>query len=385
MGQPLLLLEAASAYQGDLEDRLTEVLATALSEHAGFCRTFVSHIGVAAEFVRCTVRTQESFSVGPARLDLVIRAFGASDEEVAVLFVENKYNPHKLPDPYWFTEDQACRQRAALASQTAGERHLVAIASDRDLRRPIPPEYARTLGWRAVAELANISGGEGGWQALARQPSAPASQRILLEFWAYLKGDTVGAIDNDDLETLGRIVRAEDRVSALLEHVAEALSWDETDVAEDWVTGGESPIQYISRGAGEDSWLGERMGGSQYVLIANAEWHDTSPAGQPHLYAGGGFFAKREERSTLAQTDWAKEVQSAGMNVFMDADGVYMLAGQPLAEVLATADTLSGQARRVASWAQDALSMLESLPKPADLSERKKPSATRQSRRRPLV
>jgi hypothetical protein len=214
MGEPLLLLEAASAYRGDLEDRLTELLCTALSEHDGFCRELLARIGVRSEFLRSEVLTQQSFSEGPARLDLVIRSYDVTNRPLAVVFVESKYTPRKLPNRYWFTDDQARRQAKALASQAADERHLVAIASDYDLRRqPVPAEYEHQLGWRDIAELANSSAGQTGWQEDARQPTVFVPQRVLLEFWTYLKGDTVGALDEDDLQVLGQIVRAEDRSS----------------------------------------------------------------------------------------------------------------------------------------------------------------------------
>lgn len=377
MGRPSLLLAAASTYRGDLEDRLTEVFAVALSEHDGFCRRFLSRVGVEPQFVQCAVFTQEWFPLPRARLDVVIRACDSSHQQVAVVFIENKYNPYRHSRPYWFTDEQAGRQHAALASEGTGERHLVAIASDHDLHRgfEVPPQYGRKFGWREVAELAYSAGGERGWEEDARKPDAPAAQRVLLEFWAYLKGDAVGAIEHHDLEALGRIAQAEERVSALLRNVADELGWYDAKVLDDWSTGGGAPAKYIACSDGADSWLAQREGGTQYVVISNASWLDERPAGEPHLYAGAGFDAEPTKRSALTDSGWSQAVEAAGMNVVDDDAGVYMLAAKPLAEVIGEADMLSTQVQLVKAWARTAFGVLASLPEPPDFKQpERKPS-----------
>lgn len=380
VGEPLLLLEAASAYRGDLEDRLTELLGTALAEHEGFRNELLSHVGVRPPFAQSSVLTQQSFPEGPARVDLVIRTYDDAGRPVAVIFVENKYNPRKLANPYWFTDEQARRQASVLASQSAAEHRLVAIASDFDLRRlPVPDEYEHKLGWRRIAELADASGGGHGWQTSARRPTTSVPQRVLLEFWTYLKGDTVGALSDDDLETLGQIVRAESRVKALLEQVADLLGWEDAKVYDDWLTAGESPIHYIACEARKEHWLDRRTDGGVYVLVANAEWNDTSQYGQPHVYAGVGFSAEREECVALTESTWRAEVQQAGAEIF-DTDGIYALAGKPLAEVVAEGQTLSGQAGALADWARSTIDSIETLPAPPDCS--KQPKTPRRGRAR---
>ena len=203
MGDPLLLVVAASRYRGDLEDRLTEIFATALSEHEGFCRELLEHLDLVAPD-GLEVKTQQSFRAGPARIDLVIRGYDRSGGPTVVVFIESKYNPRKLADSYWFDDDQARRELRALESQPASERRLVALASDRDLRkRLVPDAYEYRLGWREIADLADRAGGTVGWQSQARRSSESVPQRVLLEFWTYLKGDTVGALNEDDLFVLG--------------------------------------------------------------------------------------------------------------------------------------------------------------------------------------
>jgi len=97
-----------------------------------------------------------------------------------------------------------------------------------------------------------------------------------------------------------------------------------------------------------------------------------SPSGQPHVYAGGGFSAKREERAALAESTWPRQTEQAGLHVFSDSDGIYALAGKPLAEIIAEGDTLSAQARLIADWAHTTMASLATLPEPPDLSTQTK-------------
>jgi hypothetical protein len=382
VGDPLLLLEAASSYRGDLEDRLTEVLATALSEHDGFCRALLARVGVLSRPTRLEVKTQESFPDGPARIDVVIRGYSALNTPTVVVFIENKYNPRKLPSPYWFDDDQAGRQVAALSHQPGEEHRLVAIASDIDLRRyDVPDEYAPQIGWREIADLANAAGGADGWQLQARRADEPASQRVLVEFWAYLKGDTVGALDEDDLFVLGQTVRAEDRVEALLERAAEQLEWDAT-VDDEWFTAGGAPIQYINGDAPEDSWLSTRRDGSVYALVSGGAWTDGSPVGEPQLYAGLGFSAKREERDAVAKSVWTTSVAATGLVALFESDGIYVFSQRALREIVESASSLSAQVNLVVTWVAAVVATALALPEPPELAEHPKPSGRRLGSRR---
>jgi hypothetical protein len=382
MGEPLLLLEAASRYRGDLEDRLTELFAVALSEHEGFCREVLTHVGVRAVPPKIRIRTQETFSEGPARVDVVIRGSSDSDDPLVVVFFENKYNPRKLTNSYWFDRVQAKNQAQALRSQPEPDKHLVAVASDRDLhrRRPeIPPQYGQSIGWNQIADLAHRAGGPIGWQTDARRPSAAVPQRILLEFWAYLKGDTVGALDEDDISVLGQIPRVENRVTRLLERVADELDWDE-GVDVDWSTEGDAPIFYIAAEAPAGSWVSKKDNGARYALVAGAEWSDTGPVGQPQLYAGCGFTVKRDERHSVQKSPWPALVQKAGLFPVFDSDGIYVFARRPLSEIVHPRATLSAQVAHVAEWIQNSVDAALAAPCPRESNEN--PHDTRRRPRR---
>jgi hypothetical protein len=388
MGEPRLLLEAASSYRGDQEDRLTELLAVALHEHSGFCRAMLAECGVNWESTHVDVSTQQTIRAGPARIDLVIRASDAASDRSAVVFIESKYNPDRRSDAYWFDDRQASRQAVALSAQPEAEQHLVAIASEHDHTRGVPSLYQRpVLGWAAMAELVYRSGGSPGWEIEARGPATPVSQRILLEFWTYLKGDAVGAIDNEDLLALGLIVRAQERIEVLLQGVADALDWETSfGEADSWETPGENPIVYIIGTPDPDSWPASRKGmGALYALVSFGEWNDTGPIGEPQLYAGCGFDAKREERNLLASSDWPAQIEAQGLRFVTDSDGVYVFDRRPMAEIVAGANSLSAQISLATSWVDEAVRRALAVRWPPDAepqtASRRTPRATRSSRR----
>ncbi len=204
---------------------------------------------------------------------------------------------------------------------------------------------------------------------------------MLLEFWTYLKGDTVGALDEDDLFVLGQTARAEDRIDALLERAAEELEWDE-EVANDWLTAGEAPIQYICGDAPEDTWLAKRRDGSLYALVTGAEWNDEAPTGEPQLYAGWGFSAKHEERDAIAKSDWPTTVSDAGLIPVFDPDGVYAFSRRGLRDIVESGSSLSTQVNLVVTWTQEVVTAALALEEPADLANQPKSHARRAGSRR---
>jgi hypothetical protein len=373
VGKPLLLLEAASRYRGDQEDRLTEVLAAAMHENADFCGRLLKRWGLNVTPDRYEIATQQTFLVeeGRVRIDLVVRAFDAENEQRAIVFLESKYNPQRSLGARWFDPDQSAKELAALSAlDGSAEKRLVAIVSDCDLHHPtrlIPGEYDKRvgrLGWREVGDLADEAGGPSDWKVAARAHEAPASQRVLLEFVSYLKGDAMGALNDDDLLAITGAERAQKRIDALLERAAEGLRWDET-LGDDWQTGGGAAITYVAGEAPADTWLHDREEGLLYALIADRSWDDEAPTGEPRIYAGWGFSAKREEREATAASPWADGVRALGVEPIFDDDGIYGLASRPLSQMVdgGTA-TLSGQVNWLVAWVQGALLQTLAVPGP---------------------
>lgn len=126
----------------------------------------------------------------------------------------------------------------------------------------------------------------------------------------------MGALDEDDLCVLGRTVLAEERLERLLERAAEQLDpqWED-EVAADWETRGGDPIQYVVFDPPGDSWLAARRDGALYLLVAGGTWNGDGPIGNPTVYAGVGWTAKREERATVTGSDWQAHLAAAGFGV----------------------------------------------------------------------
>lgn len=371
MGEPLLLLQAASRYRGDLEDRRTEILVVGLNDHRGFLEEFLRRAGVHRPWQGAKVRTQQIYRIGDAqkrvRVDVVIRLLTEDGATDTLVFIECKFNPDEDDHAHWFPPEQGPDQLTALWQETAGaERRLVAIVSDCDLEnpaRPVPKEYEHVLGWREIAELAGRAGGPGGWQELARDPSAHAKQRVLLEIWAYLKGDVVGALEDEDLVAIGHADQAWNRVYAVLERVSEILGWHAVD--DEWTTlEGTTSVNYIGTEPPDDSWLDPADGGWLYVVITNNEWDSAAAVGEPQIYAGWGVGLDREQLDGLAKSDWPSMVRRAGLVPIFDRDGAYAFARRDLKDFVTPASTISGQARSIVEWARPAVETALRGPEP---------------------
>ena len=168
-----------------------------------------------------------------------------------------------------------------------------------------------------VEDVANQAGGDLDWRTDARLPSARACDRLLLEFVTYLKGDSVGALEDSDIEVLARTVLAEERIERLLERAAEQLddNWDDEVGTDDWVTPSGMAIFYVALDPPENSWPHARREGAFYVFVSEAEWSDERSIGEPTLYAGAGWAANREERAALAGSGWPDNIEAKGFRV----------------------------------------------------------------------
>lgn len=371
MGEPRLLLQAASSYRGDLEDRRTEILVVGLNDHRGFLEEFLRWVGVHEPYQGARVRTQQIYRIDDAqkrvRVDMVVRLLTGEGATGTLVFIECKFNPDEDDHAHWFPPEQGPDQLTALQQEAGGaERRLVAIVSDCDLvnpARPVPKEYEHVLGWREIAELAGRAGGPSGWQELARDPSATAAQRILLEIWAYLKGDVVGALEDDDLVAIGRTDQAWNRVWAVLERVSEILGWDA--VYSDWTTlEGTTTVNYISAAPPDDSWLARADDGWLYVAITNNEWDSVAAVGEPQIYAGWGVAPDREQLESLAQSPWPDMLRRAGLVPIFDRDGAYAFVRRDLRDFVTPASTISAQAQSIVEWARTAVDTALRAPQP---------------------
>jgi hypothetical protein len=197
VGAPGLLVDAALSYLPDGEDRLTELLAVALHAHPPFLTAFAKSIGLpAAE--NYSLVTQH-WADTETRVDMRIEAHDGP-ATVGVAYVENKL------EGYWFSATQVRREKTCLQREYAQARRFVCIVSSADLERLTPSEdqdalatakdFDEAFTWVDVANLASSAGaaceapwGGSTWRESALKPDAPAAQRVLHEFIAYLAED----------------------------------------------------------------------------------------------------------------------------------------------------------------------------------------------------
>jgi hypothetical protein len=84
-----LLVEAGGSYLPGSEDRLTEIMATTLQVHDGFCRFLLAGLGV-EDCHGYEVSTQQGFDRQSRLVDIVIYCFEDSGRTLATVFIENK-------------------------------------------------------------------------------------------------------------------------------------------------------------------------------------------------------------------------------------------------------------------------------------------------------
>jgi hypothetical protein len=93
MAAPRLLLEAASSYRGDMEDRLPDIFAVALDAHDGFCRAFAARPGRQTEPAAFRITTQRSFNGQMRVVDVVIDCMDRADHVAATIFRREQVQP----------------------------------------------------------------------------------------------------------------------------------------------------------------------------------------------------------------------------------------------------------------------------------------------------
>lgn len=397
MGAPRLLVQALQSYGDDLEDRLTEVLATTLEVNDKFCRGLLREIGLEPDERSFSIQTQEGFGGQPRLVDLVIRGVDPSGRQSATVFVENKYNPARRSRAYWFSEDQTTRQFATLQEQP-GTKRLIGIASEFDVRLLEGPTHAarydpradgcsKLVTWERIRELALETYGKGsGWLEAARRPGASVPQRFLLEFIRYLEmeGDHLGALDDEDVFVLAREARSRERIERVLDHAAEALSaqFDVEVAEEDFDSDRDAPNggrrDWVSLPAPDGTWLADLLDGGISLMIADASYVDDRVVGVPTAYAGIAWNAGREASDVIKGSEWESQAAKVGLTLYWESTYCNVYAAKPLLEAVGKADTLADQAQTLAEWARQSVQLGLQLSKPPDTDR-----AGRKAKRKP--
>ncbi len=387
MGEPLLLVEAAGSYRSGSEDRLTEIMATALNAHDGFSRLLLKDLEVDG-WRHVEVNTQQGFGGESRLVDIVIYCFDSGGRPSATVFIENKL------EGYWFSEGQAQRQRVALEAtkHQGGKRVLAGITEDSDLARSDSAQYGRfafkpglhydrVLVWSEVEALARQAGegyqapwGGADWQRRALNPETPACQRLLYEFITYLGGEALAALDKDTVLALKWWESAEDRVVNLLELTVGA-NGDFTPLEkkpDDLVIEGETMTGrlcwVVSFEPSQRHWLTSRTDGQLDLLIALSEYDDDRPVREPHIYAGISFAVDRDERRAIENaSEWKASLEAQGFRMYPDRGVVSVYRGTPLNWIIQQGSTVNDQAGALATWTAETFSAAQLLPSPLEI------------------
>lgn len=388
--EPRLLIDALYSFGGDGEDRLTEVLAVAMKACVPFCRSLLADLGLDLNPTVFAVRTQVGRPGHRRLVDLMLQGFDQRGIPVVTVFLENKYNPDGRDRPYWFSQDQYERQRAALNRQPS-ELRLVGVCSDGDLERLAQnaPEvrrgleydpradYDSVIGWNRVVEIAKTVA------AAAAVTSDSVGERMLHELITYCEreGGEVGALTNDDLFVLAKHAQTRGRVEDLLYAAGQklagtlapdllALEFGETE--DDYSATDENSgavRTWVSTAPPEKSWAADRRDCALFLMIAGSTYGQDDQLGTPTIYAGVSWNAGRAGKHKMLGSSWERAAHRQHVELHWFGTTCDAVAALPLQDLVDGASTTEKQAHRLADWAQEQFETILALPEPPDKDE----------------
>jgi hypothetical protein len=197
----------------------------------------------------------------------------------------------------------------------------------------------------------------------------------------YLKGDPVGAIDDEDVVVFARAELTLERIMAVLERSrsgSRPSGRRRSAMTGRRREGSRFCTSRWNRRPIRGSERARRRGWPMYALLAG-RWGDEQAVGEPTIYAGGGWATKRDEREAIGSSNWPAVAAEAEFESLSDRDGSYVFQGRPLAEIVAAATTLSEQVDALAGWAGEVFDRMGRLPAPpsADLRNTGRQSTAR--------
>lgn len=377
-----LLVDAASSYGRDSEDRLTEIMATALASHPGFSGAIFRRLGLPAGDRRA-VATQQLVTTA-CRPDLFLYAYDKG-RVVAQIWIENKHVD------YDFHDRQLENQREAFDQVPGETKRLIAVlpADSPHLRKPdqppsvtlrqrlarITPAAAgrnpayladRLFSWQDIANLAYEVGnaqpdpwGGGRWRVEAMRADAPACQRLLHEFITYLEQQmevVVEPLNSDNIvafklreQTLDRLDEIIERAFGRLRQADFSANWDAEELT-------------ASFGSPASHWL-RRRGGELEFIVDERDSFSPDETGEPAFGAGFSLPARLYE-AVSADRQWVEEATAADFGLKPDGKRLCCYRKLSLATLVKGGGTLDEQADFLARWALDALATARDLKQP---------------------
>jgi hypothetical protein len=375
MRPPRLLVDAAISYLPDGEDRLTELLAVALTSHPGFLRAFAERVGL-PEAERYDVTTQY-WANTETRIDMRLTAHDGAGT-IGAAYIENKI------DGYWFSETQIDREKNCLQREHARCRRFACIVSSSEFERLSADalvsieDFDAQLRWADVAELANSTGqdwpspwGGASWTESALRPEAPAAQRVLYEFIAYLGEDEMpDQISVEDVQVLSVADDILETFTEFLEKAAfSAKPWEpyyanargSQVVYRDSVAG--RILRCVSFAPRDGHWLAETEEADITLALdpgVSDRAHDEGP-----IVCIGPYLNKTLADQGRADLEWLKAAARLEFAPISYPSGLWLCRTVLLKHFVVGATSYEQQTAQLGQWINAALDALDSLSPPA--------------------
>jgi hypothetical protein len=371
----------AAVRRAKREHNLTDLLALSLEAHISFANRLLlaAKLPSAGEVaVHTEVLTRRGRPV-----DLQVLGRDERGVELARLWSENKvrgrYQPNQLPD---YAEDLPARP---------ARRQLITIVDDLsevpvDEQSPGDPRW-HGFTWRQIAVMGWEAGRESApeadrpvWRHAASQPTAPSSQRILLELLNLLEEEHGVVLKPIGHEHVTAFIHLSETRQTLEELVKSAARMAELDLSDDFYWDDQDGAGVWQGFSTAGTWA-EPLEGTIDLEVSSTDHWTSRRIGEPAL--GVGYSLPGALASALLSADkhaWRSALEAEGFSVRASDDDSWVLVRRTkyLAELIPAAVTLDLQAQLVADWADDALAVLARHDPGVTLP----PKRTRKPRRR---
>ncbi len=341
------------------EDRLTEILATVIENCPEFTGAVFQYFGLSVG-PRYRASTQLLLA-DRSRIDMHVESL--TDHGVVVSEI---WSEHKLDAA--FGQQQRERYRDGLADRPVPGRLIFVVRPD---AVPGAPDEWTYLTWQELGEIAEDAGRRWAgkaWRQDACRHDAPAGWRFLWELlWVLEEEEELAmgqALDRDDVAAFAMFHDVVLRVTALLErgaHLAGPLvpaGEIEDDVATFWQ-------QFAPP---RNSWLARLRGlEATAELIASPRDHWSAERHEGPVFGAGVSFDAALHPALSGHRDWAATLAEQGFSCELWGGWVRVYRTRPIADVVASGDTIAQQAACLGTWARDAVGTLMELG-PGDLS-----------------
>jgi hypothetical protein len=197
------------------EDRVTEVLATVLTQSPPLAGELAAHLGLDPP-ERCDVTTQIPIQGGI--IDLQIQGYDADRRTIWLLWSEHKVNAP-------FAPGQLARYARELPSHAQGISHQqVAITLNdptTEDKREASAHDVRLLRWQEVSALVDKAGQRlsgGNWRSRRCEGELEIQRRFLLEWLAFADNELEAAMEPLTPDTVAMLPQAE-RLIGTIDHL----------------------------------------------------------------------------------------------------------------------------------------------------------------------